>query len=1283
MPAIPPRKSITAKFMASMLYFWGRFAPPALRLPLPRRAHRRCFKASHLKQRKEFEMNVPRFACLLALACAGGCVSSYASLTEPVGTSSATQTATVTITTAGTLQTISVLTQGAIGLDFNAASGGTCTAGTTYAVGNTCTVNYTFKPTRPWIRYGGITLFDSSGNLLGNIYLTGTGTGPQPIFPSNASATPLGSGFSSPQGLAVDGRGNLFVTDDSNSAVKEMVAVNGRIPADPTIRNLGSVFINPYGLAVDGSGNVYVADVYKGIYEIVAVNGSIPANPTIRALGSGSDASECVAVDGTGNVYFCDATNNGSIKEMAAVNGIIPPNPTIRTLTSGFDFNGFGAASLAVDGTGNVYFADWVRSKVKEIVAVNGSIPVNPTVRTWVNDFLEPYGVAVDGSGNVYVAEYGNSQVRKIVAVNGIIPDHPTILTLGSGFSYPWGIAVDGSGNVFVTDYNDSLVAELNLADPPNLSFAATLVGSTSSDSPQSVTVENNGNAALTGALSVTANWDQVAGSGTPGDCIASFSLVPGAECNLSISFAPIEADNPLTGAATFTDNALNAAGATQEISLSGIGIGVPKLSVSTTALAFGNLALGQQEEMSLQVTNTGSAPVTFAPVINGPSFTVPPSENGCGTVIPIGHSCSISVRFLPRTYGGHVDTLTLAGPQVTAPTVQLTGQTLGVGAELGLLVFGTIPYGTTATLSVPIVNYGVAGKVTFSTSINGPGFKVLTAGNTCPSGVTAAQQCTIPVEFSPSTVGDYAELLTITATSGDVSVVKLNGIGSYPNRYVAPTEPIGKSSGMQTATLPITVAGTLQTISVLTQGAIGLDFNLASGGTCSVGTAYSVGQACTVNYTFKPTRPWNRYGGITLVDGSGNLLGNTYLTGTGTGPQPVFPSKNHAHTLGTYNTPKGIAVDGNGNVFVGDTGDNEMSEILAVDGKIPSNPNIIYSLGSQLSYPSTVAVDGSGNVYTNDGGRIQELVAVNGSMPVNPAIRFLGSGSYNPAALAVDGSGNVFVAGNGQVLEMVTVNGSVPPNPTMKTLGSGFITPSGVAVDASGNVFVADQGTDTVEEIVAVNGAIPDNPIIKTLSGGFNYPTCVVLDGSGNLYVADAGNGVIKELVAVSGSIPDNPTIKIIGTGFYDPFGVAVDGSGNVFVADTGHYLVAEVDLADPPSLSFAATLVGSTSSPQPVTLENNGNATLTGSSLSVSANWNQVAGSGTPVDCTSSFSLVAGAECNLSITFKPTESGKPLTGDATLTDNALNVAGSTQEVLLSGEAVANASHIATINRH
>ena len=98
--------------------------------------------------------------------------SAFTVPTTAIGTPSATQTVTVNITTSGKLAAIDVLTQGASGLDYSlVAGGGTCAAGTVYTAPTTCTVQIIFTPTRPWVRYGGISLFDGSNNLLGNSFL--------------------------------------------------------------------------------------------------------------------------------------------------------------------------------------------------------------------------------------------------------------------------------------------------------------------------------------------------------------------------------------------------------------------------------------------------------------------------------------------------------------------------------------------------------------------------------------------------------------------------------------------------------------------------------------------------------------------------------------------------------------------------------------------------------------------------------------------------------------------------------------------------------------------------------------------------------------------------------------------------------------------------------------------------------------------------------------------------------------------------------------------------------
>jgi hypothetical protein len=281
---------------------------------------------------------------------------------------------------------------------------------------------------------------------------------------SFAGTTPvtLGSGFYGPNVVAVDAAGDVFVADTDHSLVKEIMAVNGSIPANPTINILGTGFSHPFAVAVDAHGDVFVADTQNNaVKEIVAVDGSIPAIPTIRVLGSGFDQPEGVAVDAAGDVFVADFNNN-VVYEMLAVNGGIPAtNPTINVLGLGGGF--YNPFAVAVDAAGDVFVTDNDTSGVKEILAVNGSVPANPTINILGSGFNSPTGLAVDAAGDVFVADLYNNEVKEMVAVNGSIPANPTINTLGSGFSYPAGVAVDAAGDVFVGDNGNNAVKELQV----------------------------------------------------------------------------------------------------------------------------------------------------------------------------------------------------------------------------------------------------------------------------------------------------------------------------------------------------------------------------------------------------------------------------------------------------------------------------------------------------------------------------------------------------------------------------------------------------------------------------------------------------------------------------------------------------------------------------------------------------------------------------------------------------------------------------------------------------
>jgi len=72
----------------------------------------------------------------------------------------------------------------------------------------------------------------------------------------------------------------------------------------------------------------------------------------------------------------------------------------------------------------------------------------------------------------------------------------------------------------------------------------------------------------------------------------------------------------------------------------------------------------------------------------------------------------------------------------------------------------------------------------------------------------------------------------------------------------------IGSSS---TVSVPLTVSGTLRSISVLTQGAANLDFNNVETGTCAINTAYAANSTCAVAVAFSPKSPGTRYGAVVL----------------------------------------------------------------------------------------------------------------------------------------------------------------------------------------------------------------------------------------------------------------------------------------------------------------------------------------------------------------------------------------------------------------------------------
>jgi sugar lactone lactonase YvrE len=798
-----------------------------------------------------------------------------------IGAASPAIPMTFTFETAGTLGSTAVLTQGAAGLDFINAGTGTCAANTAYTAGETCTVNVIFTPTLSGTRFGAAVVEDIYGNALATGYVQGTGLGPQVNFLPGTEGT-VASGFNTPAGTAVDASGNVYVADYYNGAVEEILAVNGSIPPSPVINTLSAGFSAPIGVAVDGAGNVFVADSNdNAVEEILAVNGSVPPLPTIIVLASGFYFPGAVAVDGNGNVFVAD-TGNNVVDEIMAVNGAFPASPIINTLGSGF----IAPKSVAVDSSGNVYVSDYDNDAVKEILAVNGTIPASPTINTLLSNalnsgFAAPGGIAVDGRGNVIVANDGYDEIDEIQAVNGIMPASPTVISLaniapGSGLDEPWGVAIDGFGNVFVADTGNNRIVKLDLADAPSLTFASTAVGSTSSDSPQTITVENIGNAALTFPVLSAGNNPSIAAGFTfnstaPSACplVAAGSqtagtLAAGTSCQLPVSFTPTTVGT-LSGSLALTDSNLNAAApgySVQNISLSGAGTqSTPKITWATpAAIPFGTPLSGAQ----LNASSTAAGSFTYSPAP--------------GTVLNAG------VQTLTATFTATDTTDYTTATATTTLTVNQATPAI-TWATPAAITYGTALSGTQLSASSP-----VAGTFTYLPAAG----TVLNAGTQ-----------TLTVTFVPTDSTDYVPAaatvkltvkkatLTInwatpapisygTALSGTQLDATSTATGTYAYSPAAgtvlavgshtltvtffPTNAANYTSSIATASVTLTVdkaapAITWATPAAITYGtALGaaqLDAGSTAAGTLLyspvAGTVLSAGQQ-TLQVTFTPT---------------------------------------------------------------------------------------------------------------------------------------------------------------------------------------------------------------------------------------------------------------------------------------------------------------------------------------------------------------------------------------------------------------------------------------------
>jgi len=317
--------------------------------------------------------------------------------------------------------------------------------------------------------------------------------------------------LNSPQGLAVDSSGNIYIADAGNNRVR-IVAPSGIISTfagNGLPGSYGSVgdwspapqanLHLPSGVAVDPSGNVYIADTRNHSLRLVKASGpsaglmqTIAGDTYAGYMGDGllalghSEFSgpEDVALDSLGNIYIAD-TGNAYIRKITT-DGML--NSIAGDGSIGYSGDGglatgaglYQPTAIVVDAAGDVYIADTEDDRVRMIGAANldintiagNSFPgyAGDNGPAGASQLNTPTGVAVDSAGNLYVADSLNGRIRKI-------PKSATISTVaGNGvYSYsgdggpaakaeayvPQGVAVDASGNRYIADSGNHVVRKV------------------------------------------------------------------------------------------------------------------------------------------------------------------------------------------------------------------------------------------------------------------------------------------------------------------------------------------------------------------------------------------------------------------------------------------------------------------------------------------------------------------------------------------------------------------------------------------------------------------------------------------------------------------------------------------------------------------------------------------------------------------------------------------------------------------------------------------------------
>lgn len=255
----------------------------------------------------------------------------------------------------------------------------------------------------------------------------------------------------------------------------------------------------------------------------------------------------------------------------------------------------------------------------------------------------------------------------------------------------------------------------------------------------------------------------------------------------------------------------------------------------------------------------------------------------------------------------------------------------------------------------------------------------------------------------------------------------------------------------------------------------------------------------------------------------------------------------------GDFITPRGMATDAAGNVYVADAGNNRVQ-------KFDNNGSFLLKFGIPGDVPggfvttSGVAVASGGDIYVSD--EFTQRISIFNSAGAFQSTFSAGAFPTVATGVALDSAGNVYVSDSGNNrIRKFTATGTLITSWGNGGTGDGqFSAPQGLAIDSSDNVYVADTGNNRIQKFTSGGVFITKWGTAGSGNGDFSGPFGVSADSSGTIYVADTGNSRIQSF-SNTGTFIEAFGVAGSGDGqFAGPQDLAADAFGNIFVADSGN---------------------------------------------------------------------------------------------------------------------------------